>query len=291
MAKSLFAWALSAALAVAPAAAGAALVLPGVPAQAAVAPAPAKVTVVHGVRGLVADVRVDGKLVLSGFAPERITDPLSLPAGAHRIQAWPTGAAASARPLLDTVVRVTAGSHVTLGIGLNAAGKPQVTAYDDNLAGVPGGATAVAVRDIAAAPPVRVTVDNRVLTASIEAPQQKVSAITPGSHAVAVLPITGSTPLVPPQNVPVVAGRAMVLYLIGSGKDNSLGWIAQTVQPTVASAAPRTVQTGVGPIETGAAEPVLPGLGGLALGGLLAGFLLRRRSRLSAVRRSTSTAT
>ncbi len=45
--------------------------------------------------------------------------------------------------------------------------------------------------------------------------------ITPGSHAVAVLPATGSTPLVPPQNVPVVAGRAMVLYLIGSGKEGA----------------------------------------------------------------------
>ena len=67
---------------------------------ALLAPAPAsaadsgdaQLTVVHGVRGLVADVRLDGELVLSGFAPERVTDPLPVPAGRHSLQVWPSGA-------------------------------------------------------------------------------------------------------------------------------------------------------------------------------------------------------
>ena len=277
MAKSLAARSATAGRVLAPIAVCAALIVPGVPAQAA--PAPAMVTVVHGVRGLVADVKVDGKLVLSGFAPERITSALPLPPGPHHIQAWPTGAATGAKPVVDTTLSVTAGSHVTLGIGLDSAGHPQVTPFNDNLP--LSGTTAVAVRDIAAAPAVRVTLDNRTLVASIQPPQQRVANITPGAHAVAVLPLAGGAPLVPPQNVPIVAGRAMVLYLIGSAKDHSLGWVAQTLRPSAALAAPRTVQTGVGPLD-GPSSPALPLWGGLVLVGAAAGVAVRRRLRRGA---------
>ncbi len=214
-------------------------------ASAAVA-APAQVTVVHGVRGLVADVRVDGRLVLNGFAPERITDPLTLTAGPHRVQIWPTGLAANAKPVLDKTIPVPAGARLTLGVGLDALGTPQITAFNDHLAQARTGTTMVAVRDIAAAPPVRVTLDSSELAAGLEAPQQKVASTAPGSHAITVLPTSGTSPLLPSQRVTALAGRTMVLYLIGSAKDNSLGWVTQSLRPA-ADTAPQTVQTGVGP--------------------------------------------
>lgn len=39
------------------------------------------VTLVHGFRGLLADVYLDGERILQGFAPERSTDPTELPSG------------------------------------------------------------------------------------------------------------------------------------------------------------------------------------------------------------------
>ena len=42
--------------------------------------------VVHGLRGLVADIYLDGTLVLPTFQPERSTDPLPIPAGDHLIE-------------------------------------------------------------------------------------------------------------------------------------------------------------------------------------------------------------
>lgn len=260
------------------AAVAATVLLPGAPATATTnrAAAPAMVSIVHGVRGLVADVRVDGKLVLSGFAPQRVTDPIALPAGAHRVQIWTTGSPASAKPALDTSVTVTAGSHATLAVGLNSQGSPQITAYDDKLAPADAGAAAFAVRNIAATPPVRVTVDGKVVAEAISAPQQKVTAVAAGSHTVAVLPASGDTPLFPPQSVPTVAGRAMALYLIGSAKDNSLGWVAQPIRPI---SAPTNVETGVGPPSpSGSPRSVLAGLG---LVGLVAWALRIRRRRLA----------
>ncbi|MEP6695999.1 MAG: DUF4397 domain-containing protein [Pseudonocardiales bacterium] len=258
-----------------------ALLCPIAPAAAtatATVAAPAQVTVVHGVRGLVADVRVDGQLILSGFAPERVTDPLPLPAGPHHVQIWPAGVAASSKPVLDVMIPVTAGARVTLGVGLDSQGAPQITVFNDQLAGAGASTTMVAVRDIAAAPPVRVTLDSTVLAAGIQAPQQQAATIAPGSHAVAVLPVSGTSPLLPSQNVTAVAGRAMVLYLIGSAKDNSLGWVAQSLVPG-SGAAPQTVQTGVGPPAPDGPGWRLIVLAGLAVLVLAAGSvrLLRRR--------------
>ncbi len=219
--------------------------LPGAPATGAdvAASPPGMITVVHGVRGLVADVRLDGKLVLSGFAPQRVTEPMAIPAGKHRVQIWTSGAAASSKPALDSVVNVIAGSHATLAVGLSSHGSPQITPFDDKLPPPTTGATPFVVRNIAATPAVRVTLDARVVAESIVAPHQAVTAVSPGNHTVAVLPPASGSPLFPPDSVPTVAGRAMALYLIGSAKDNSLGWVAQTI-PT---GSPSTVQTGVGP--------------------------------------------
>ena len=40
---------------------------------------------IHAVPGLVADVAVDGKTVLTGFTASRVTDPVTLSAGSHTV--------------------------------------------------------------------------------------------------------------------------------------------------------------------------------------------------------------
>src|SRR5688500_14862772 len=69
------------------------------------------VTLVHGVRGLVADIYLDGKVALQVFQPERTAGPLNLPAGAHPVEVRPAGAPATSAPLLSATLTVPAGSR------------------------------------------------------------------------------------------------------------------------------------------------------------------------------------
>lgn len=255
-----------------------ALPLVSAPAARAQEAAPASLTLVHGVRGLVADVRLDDTLVLSGFAPERVTDPLTVPAGPHRVQAWPSGAPAGSTPVVDQVITLAAGAQLTAGIGLGADGKPVITLFDDAALLKDPAGTALGVRGLAAADPVKVSAGDVVVAPSLSTTQGAVQQVAPGTYPVTVVPVSGTGSVVPPQDVPLAVGRATVLYLIGSQRDATLGWVAQTVRPS-AAAAPVRVDTGVGPLPS-AGDPVTVML---VLGlptGLLAAVALRSRRRV-----------
>lgn len=253
------------------------LALPALAASpASAAPEDAQLTVVHGVRGLVADVRLDDKLVLSGFAPERVTDPLSVPAGTHHLQAWPTGAPEGTDPVIDTEITLNAGEPATAGIGLDADGKPVVTVYDDAPLLPAAGATALVVRGLAAADPVKVTAGDVTLSPALASTEQAVQQVPAGTYPVTVLPQAGGAPLVPAQDVPVVAGRAVALYLIGKQSDATLGWVAQTIKPTVAGA-PTRVDTGVGPVPAAGNAGTTALVVGLPVAALAAAGLRSRR--------------
>lgn len=245
-------------------------------APASAAGTDATVTVVHGVRGLVADVRIDGNLVLSGFAPERVTDALTLPAGDHRVQVWRSGAAATDTPLLDQSISLTPAEVATAGIGLGPDGNPLMTVFDDATL-APAGGSAIAVRGLAATEAVNVVAGDRTLATGLLPTQQSVQQVPPATYPVSVVPMAGGAPVLPPQDVPVVAGRAVVLYLIGSQADATLGWVAQTVVPAgAAGAAPARIDTGFGPVPA-AGDPATTALVlGLPLG-LLGLVALRRR--------------
>lgn len=245
-----------------------------VPTPASAPAADAQLTLVHGIRGLVAEVVLDGQLVLSGFAPERVTEPMSVPAGPHRVQVSATGAGVTSGPLIDQEITVSAGQSLTAGVGLDAAGQPLITVFDDATLLPDSGSTALAVRGLAAADPVRVLAGDRTLADGLGPTQQQVQQVPAGTYPVSVEPAGGGAAVLEAQDIPVVAGRAVVLYLIGSQADGTVGWVAQTVLP--GGAAPNRVDTGVGPL------PAEPGSGPTALllvlpVGVLGGLALRRR--------------
>ena len=219
--------------------------------------APAVLTVVHGVRGLVADVRLDGSLVLSGFSAERVSDAVAVRAGTHRLQVWPAGAASRSTPLVDTVIKVLATQRVTVALGVGPGGQPLVKQYDDaDLLAFRGGA-ALVVRGLADAPGVLVTVKGRARLSSLKVGQQVVQQVPAGTYTVSAEASGGA--LIPPQDVQVLAGTAVVLYVIGSSQQHTLGWVAQVVRPS-ADAAPARIETGVGPVPTAPSGPPLESL-------------------------------
>ena len=119
------------------------------------------VRVVHGLRGLVADVYLDGTLVLPTFQPERSTDPLPIPAGDHLVEIRSAGAAMTETPLLTQTVTVPAGFVGSLVAHLDGAGEPTLTAFADDLTAVPAGESRVVVRHAAAAEPVAVLLNDQ----------------------------------------------------------------------------------------------------------------------------------
>src|SRR5689334_20970904 len=84
------------------------------PAAAAAPPgasqATGTVTIAHGLRGVLADVRVDGNLVATAFSPDRVSDAMTVPVGTHTVEIWKAGMPASSPPALHGSVVVTAGS-------------------------------------------------------------------------------------------------------------------------------------------------------------------------------------
>ena len=111
------------------------------------------VRVVHGLRGLVADVYLDGTLVLPTFRPERATDPLPIPAGDHLVEIRQAGAAATDEPLLTQEMTVPAGFPGSVVAHLDANGNAKLTAFADDLSAVPAGQSRVVVRHAAEAGP------------------------------------------------------------------------------------------------------------------------------------------
>jgi Domain of unknown function (DUF4397) len=241
------------------------------------------VTVVHGLRGVVADVYVDNTLVLPAFQPERVTDPVALPAGEHHIDIRVTGKPADAAPDVSADVDVQAAARQSVVAHLNAGGSPTITAYLDDMSPVAAGQTRAVVRHTAAAPAVDVGLNQTVVAAGLSEPGSTTAVVAPATYEVSVWRAGTQSPLAPPQPATLSEGAATVMYLIGSAQSNTLSWVAEQI-PDLATP-PNRIQTGDSGLaaEHGSSFPYLPltiavGVAGAAAV-VTADVTRRRRSR------------
>ena len=202
------------------------------------------VRVVHGLRGLAADIYLDGTLALPTFQRERATDPIAIPAGDHLVEIRAAGAAATETPLLTQTVTVPAGFVGSLIVHLAGDGTPTLTAYADDLSTLPAGQARVVVRHSAAAEPVAVQLNAHAAVPALAPEAEATSVVAAGPYKVAVTPASGGSPLATPQDVAYAEGTATFMYLIGSQPDGTLGWAA--VEVTNLQTAPAMIQTGDG---------------------------------------------
>lgn len=210
----------------------------------------ARVTVVHGLRGLVADIWLDGAKVLSNFEPERATDPMQVPAGRHRIAIHPAGSPAADKPLYAGELDVPGNADLTIVAHLDEAGEPALSVYREQVTPVPPGRSRVVVRHAAATRKIGVNLDQVTLFGAVAPGAQAAKDVPPGSHALSITGASsGLTPLLAPQEVPLDEGTGMVLYLIGSESGNTLTWLAQPVRAR--ATLPTLIATG----DSGLREP------------------------------------
>jgi hypothetical protein len=218
--------------------------------------APGLVRVVHGLRGLVADVYLDGTLVLPTFRPERATDPLPIPAGEHLVEIRQAGAAATDEPLLTQEVTVPAGFQGSVVAHLDAEGNPELSAYADDLSAVPAGQSRVVVRHAADAGPVNVLLNDETTFSGLPSDTEAGGVVGAGAYEIAVTPARGGQPLAAPEQVDYADGTANFMYLIGSQADGTLGWAA--VRVSNLETAPAGIQTGDGSTEAATSGRDLP---------------------------------
>ena len=199
-------------------------------------------TVVHGLRGLVADVYMDGALALQTFQPERTTDPLQIPAGEHLVEVRVAGAAPTTAPVLSATLTVRADQRLSAVVHLTDTGQPTITLYEDNLAVVPPGQSRVIVRHAAAAPPITVRLNEVPLASGLANQNEAAGQVAAATYQVAVTDAAGAHVLALPQEIPFAEGTANFMYLIGDQAQGTLGWIAKQV--TGLQSAPSAVQSG-----------------------------------------------
>ncbi|HSK96211.1 MAG TPA: DUF4397 domain-containing protein [Euzebyales bacterium] len=206
----------------------------------------ATVTLIHGFRGLLADVYLDGDRILEGFAPERSTDPTELPVGSHTVEVREADAAPDSEPVVEGTLDLQAGANLSAVVHPDADGEPTISLFDNAFDAPRGGDARAVVRHTAVAPAIDVTVGDVEVATGLQPGAEDSAVIDPRDTE--VVATASSEDVLPPERINVAEGTTVALYLIGSDGDR-LGWLSQRLDT---SGPPAGVPTG----NSGLAAPV-----------------------------------
>lgn len=235
-----------------------------------------EVTFVHGIRGFFTDVYLDGELILEGFAPERITEPLRLEPGEHTIDLRPADGDPAARPDITKTFDVPANGKLTAVAHWTGVDECVITLFDETGTSLKAGSGRLVARHTAATGGVQVALDRNGPGRELAPDGQIAQAVSPGDHTVSVQGLGEDGSGSKASTVPVAEGGARVVYLVGSAKNDTLGLLTQSVEDIGSN--PDGVPTGdSGLAAAGAgALPSALVLLLLVLGGTAAAVRLRR---------------
>lgn len=229
------------------------LASPGAASAQDPAPATATVTIVHGLRGELVDVYVDGALTLEGFKPERTTDPLQVPAGDHLVELREGGSDVDDTPFATATLTVVAGTNVSVVAHLGADGEPTVSAFENDLGALAPGEARLVARNTAFVPPVSVLLDDAPVVDELASPEEYGVELAGRTYGVEVRGVPDTGVLVPRNDVVVPEGSSTIMYLVGAQRDDSLIWIGQSIDGLATP--PSAVPTG----NSGLASPTTDG--------------------------------
>ncbi len=202
------------------------------------------VTIVHGVRGLVADVAVDRERVLTGFSAARVTDPLTLSPGRHTVAVTQTGSGSG--PALTAQITVPVNSLQTVAVGLTTAGQRKIFVYRETTVALAGEQGALTVRHVAAVPPVQILVDGKPFGGTLADGDSTTASLPPGKHQVLVRAHSEGGVVLPQREVSVTPGTVTSIYLTGSTSEGSVSWVATTRDAQINTTLLRGIPTGDG---------------------------------------------
>ncbi|MGW7051153.1 DUF4397 domain-containing protein [Streptomyces sp. NPDC054887] len=265
--------------------AGACAVALSVTAPAMAAPADdnedkAMVSVFHGVPGLTVDVYANGDELLGDFKPGTVTAPQSLDAGTYDIKVFPSGKGPEGTPAIEKKIDVPAGANATIAAHLSADGKPQLTAFANDVSKVDAGKARLTVRHVAAAPAVDVRAGGQPVFKGLENPKEDTTVVDAGTVSADVVLAGTDTVAIGPADLNLKEGTSNIVYAWGSAADKNLALATQTLSGMQSS--PNAVNAGGnGAAVTSNSSDQWLAWAGVA-GTVSVGFLVARRA---AVRR------
>jgi hypothetical protein len=190
----------------------------------------ASVTVVHGIPGTPVNVFVDGDLTLRNFRPGTVAGPLSLPAGSYRVRVFPAAnTSGTGAPVIQATARVPAGANVSLVAHLDAAGRPTLTPFVNDVSRLAAGQARLVVRHTAAAPAVDVRAGGSPVIRRLTNPNQRALTLPAATVDADVVLAGTDTVAIGPAEVTLREGQATIVYAIGSAERRTLGLVVQTI--------------------------------------------------------------
>ncbi|MEU0061248.1 DUF4397 domain-containing protein [Streptomyces sp. NPDC006334] len=202
----------------------------------------AMVSVFHGIPGLTVDVYANGDELLSDFKPGTVTNPQSLDAGTYDIKIFEAGKGPEGTPALEKKVEVPEGGNATVAAHLSADGKPQLTAFTNDVSDVEAGKARLTVRHVAAAPAVDVRAGSRPVFTDLTNPKQDTAEVDAGTVNAEVVLAGTDTVAIGPADLPLKEGASNVVYAWGSAGDKNLALATQSFSGM--ASAPRGVDAG-----------------------------------------------
>ncbi|MFE1948172.1 DUF4397 domain-containing protein [Streptomyces massasporeus] len=240
----------------------------------------AMVSVFHGIPGMTVDVYANGDELIGDFKPGTVTDPKSLDAGTYDIQIFEAGQGPDGTPALEKKIEVPEGANATVAAHLSADGKPELTAFTNDVSQVDAGKARLTVRHVAAAPAVDVRAGGQPVFSNLTNPKEDTAEVDAGTLNTDVVLAGTDTVAIGPADLKLGEGTSNVVYAWGSADDKNLALATQTFSGMASS--PRGVPAGGSgaAVETNSSDlgpAFAAGAGAIAVTGVLVARRLARR--------------
>jgi hypothetical protein len=182
------------------------------------------------VPGATVDVYAGGKELLKNFKPGTLTDPLKLPAGTYDLKVVAAGAGASGKAVIQANgVKVPSGVNVTVVAHLDAAGKPKLTPFVNDVSKLKAGQARLTVRHTAAAPAVDIRAGGKPVFPGLTNPKEAKADLPAGTVKADVVLAGTTTVALGPADVPLAEGTSTIVYAWGSASAKNLKLAVQTI--------------------------------------------------------------
>jgi hypothetical protein len=209
-----------------------------------VAAAPTCIYIVQGLPGRTVSVTVDGDTLVGSLPGGKVAGPFPVKHGTRTVTVTD-----GSQTLVTNKVRLPAGSNSEIVVHLPASptGDPVITRFDNNLRAVQKGKAAEAVAHVAAAGPIDIRVDKKVVFANVATGEYLYKVVPAMTYRVDFVPTGKSKPLLGPLDVMIKRRKLTWVFAIGEpGKD--LAVIRHVIDLTTSkgSKRPKDVRTGTG---------------------------------------------
>jgi hypothetical protein len=200
--------------------------------------------IVQGLPSRTISVAVDGDSVVGGLADGKVAGPFPVKHGTRTVTVSEGG-----QTLVTSKVKLPAGSNSEIVVHLPASptGDPMITRFENNLKPVQEGKAAQAFGHVAAAGPIDIRVDQKVVFANIANGEYLYKVVPAGTYQVDIVPTETSKPLLGPLNQRVKPGKLTWVFVIGEpGKNLAIVRHVISLSGTKGSKRPTDISTGTG---------------------------------------------